>query len=426
MRRLSTAAAFVSMLTMAASPLAAQTLKEQVNNLFRFGECGEALCLQVNADVHGLHYAPSATQASGALIGFFADAIGAAVSNLPISSSSGGVTYSFTGGRPVKTSTSSGPIFAERGQTIGRGQLLAGANVTSLSFATFRGLPLDQLNFNFSHQNVGSPVYGDPVFENDVISVRSDLNLNVFVTTAFMTYGLLDKLDVGVAVPLVRSSLNGTSQGSVIPFAASSPHFFGTPANPTLNATGSTSASSMGLGDIALRVKANLSQNDRTGLALFGDVRLPTGDADNFRGAGSLSARLLGAYSGRYGNFSPHANAGLLIRTDSLQNNAAIAIVGFDQLLNDSWTLALDLLTEYQVGDNKVALPEPVQLTAPFSRSIVPTNIPGFKDHVVSGSVGAKYTSSRGLTTVVNALIPIKLGGLQPRVAFTAGVEYSF
>ena len=423
-----TAAALMAtaLATVSTRPVHAQTLRQQINSLFRFGECGEALCLQVNAEQHGLHYAPSATVASGALLTFFADNIGAAVSNLPISSSSGGVTYSFSGGRPVKTSTSSGPIFAERGQTIGRGQLLAGANVTSLNFATFRGLPLDQLNFNFAHQNVGSPVYGEPSFENDIISVQSDLNLNVFVTTAFMTYGLLDKLDVGIAVPLVRSSLSGTSRGVITPFSATTPHFFGTTANPSLTATGNTSASSIGLGDIAVRVKANLSQSEKAGVALFGDVRLPTGDPDNFRGAGSLSARLLGAYSGRYGNFSPHVNGGLLIRTDSAQNNAALAIVGFDQLINDSWTLAVDILSEYQLGENKVSLPEPVQLTAPFNRSIIPTNIPGTKDHVVSGSLGAKYTMANGLTTVLNALVPIKTGGLQPRVAFTAGVEFSF
>ena len=76
--------------------------------------------------------------------------------------------------------------------------------------------------------------------ENDVISVRSDLNLNVFVTTAFLTYGVLDKLDVGVAVPIVRTSLSGTSQGTVSPFGANSPHFFGTPTSPSLTASGST------------------------------------------------------------------------------------------------------------------------------------------------------------------------------------------
>lgn len=256
--------------------------------------------------------------------------------------------------------------------------------------------------------------------------MRSDLNLNVFVTTAFLTYGLMDRLDVGIAVPIVRSSLDGTSFGTVLPFSSGSPHFFGTESSPTLTASGSTSGSSFGIGDVAVRVKANLSSSDNANLGIFGDVRLPTGDADNFRGAGALSARILGAYSGRFGNFSPHINAGMLIRTDSLQNNAAVAIIGFDQLLSESWTLAIDVLSEYQIGDNRVALPEPVQLEQPFGRNIIPTNIPGFKDHVVSGSVGVKYTTARGITSVLNALVPIMTGGLQPRVAFTAGMEYSF
>ena len=339
MRRFSAAALVAALLVAPASASAqVQTLKQQVNNLFRFGECGEALCLAVNADVHGLHYAPSATQASGALINFFADAIGAAVSNLPISSSSGGVTFSFKGGRPVKTSTSSGPIFAERGQTIGRGQLLTGANVTSLRFATFRGLPLDQLDFNFVHQNVGSPVIGDPAFENDVINVRSSMDLNILVTTAFVTYGLLDRLDIGLAVPLVRASLDGTSHGTMIPFGPNTPHLFGTTANPSLTADGSTSGSSVGLGDVAVRMKANLAQTPTSAFALFGDVRLPTGDENNFRGAGALSARVLGAYSGRYRAFSPHINAGYLLRSDTLQSNAIVGTAGFDQLINDSWT----------------------------------------------------------------------------------------
>lgn len=412
---------------LAPAPVDAQiTLKQKVTDLFRFGDCGEALCLQVNSAVHGLHYAPSATQASGALIGFFADAIGSSISNIPISSSSGGVTFAFKGGRPVRTSVSSGPIFAERGQTIGKGQVLAGTNITSLGFSTFRGVPLNQLAFNFSHQNVGAPALGDPAFENDVIQVRTDLKLNVLVSSFFLTYGLLDRLDVGIAVPVVRASLNGTSFGNVEPFGANSPHFFGTPTAPALSATGRSQGSSVGLGDIALRLKANLARSDKASLGLFGDVRLPTGDENNFRGAGSTSARILGAYSGRYGSFSPHVNAGLLLRTDSLQSNAALATVGFDQLINNSWTLAVDVLSEMQLGANKVALPNATQLTVPFARTIAPTNIPGIKDHVVSGSIGAKYTTKGGVTTVVNALVPIKLGGLQPRIAFTVGVEYGF
>ena len=120
----------------AATTAAISSLRSQVADLFRFGDCGEALCLKVNAAVHGLHYSPSAQAASGTLINFFTDAIGNSVSNIPISSSSGGVTFSFRGGAPVKTSVSTGPIFAERAHTIGRGRLLGGANVPRVAGAS--------------------------------------------------------------------------------------------------------------------------------------------------------------------------------------------------------------------------------------------------------------------------------------------------
>jgi hypothetical protein len=417
-------AALVS--SLAAASASAQGLRATVADLFKFGECGEALCLQVNAALHGLHYSPSATATSASLIGFFSDAIGNAVSNLPISAASGGVTFSFAGGAPVKTSISPGPIFAERSQTLGRGRLLAGGNVTQLNFRTFRGLPLDQFVFNFAHQNVGSPVYGDPEFENDVIQVRTKLDLNVVVTTAFLTYGLLDRVDVGVALPFVRTSLSGTSLGQIIPFGPNSPHFFGTDANRQLTATASTSGSSIGLGDVAARVKINLIQNPDDGFAVFGDVRLATGSQEDLRGSGNTSARVLGVYSGRYGNFSPHVNAGGLIRTGDLQNNAILATVGFDHLLNPNWTMAVDALSEIQLGDNKVAIPPDVEFEVPFRRSVTPTNIPGTKDHVVNGSLGFKYAKPGAVTGVINALFPLRAGSLQPRVAFTAGLEYSF
>lgn len=406
--------------------LHAQTLRSKMSDLFRFGECGEALCLQVNAAVHGLHYAPSASAASGAILDFFTDAIGNSVANIPISSSSGGVTFSFRGGAPVQTSVSSGPIFAERAQTLGRGRMLAGANVTAMSFKTFRGLPLDEIFFNFPHQNVGAPVYGDPEFENDVIQVRAKLDLNLLVTTAFVNYGLLDNVDVGVALPFVRTSLSGESHGEVMPFGANTPHFFGTPAAQSLTATGSTDGSSVGIGDLAARIKVGLVQGDSAGFSLFGDVRLPTGDEEELRGAGDWSVRALGIYSARYGGFSPHINGGALIRGGDSRNNALVATLGFDQLVSRSFTIAVDAIGEYQLGDNAVDIPEPVELTAPFRRTIIPTNLPGSKDHVLQGAVGVKYSRPNGLAALVNALVPIRTGSLQPRIAWTAGVEFSF
>ena len=419
------AKALVGLALIPTASLSAQTLRSKVADLFRFGECGEALCLQVNAAVHGLHYVPSASVASGAILDFFTRAIGLSVSSVPISSSSGGVTFSFGGGAPVQTSVSSGPIFAERAQTLGRNRMLVGGNVTAMSFKTFRGLPLDEMVFNFPHQNVGNPTYGDPNFENDVIQVRADVDLNLLVTTVFVNYGLLDNIDVGVALPFVRTSLSGESTGEVLPFGPTTPHFFGTPAAQSLTATGSAEGSSVGIGDLAARVKIGLMQGDSSGFALFGDARLPTGDEEELLGAGDWSMRALAVYSARRGGFSPHVNAGAVIRGGD-RNNGLLATVGFDQLVSRAFTLAIDAIGEYQLSDNEVDIPEPVQITAPFARTIIPTNLPGAKDHLLHTSIGVRYSRPNGLAALVNALIPIKAGSLQPRVAWTAGMEFAF
>ena len=135
--------------------------------------------------------------------------------------------------------------------------------------------------------------------------------------------------------------------------------------------------------------------------------------------------RALAVYSARRGGFSPHVNAGAVIRGGD-RNNGLLATVGFDQLVSRAFTLAIDAIGEYQLSDNEVDIPEPVQITAPFARTIIPTNLPGAKDHLLHTSIGVRYSRPNGLAALVNALIPIKAGSLQPRVAWTAVMEFEF
>src|SRR5262249_60886648 len=90
-------------------------------------------------------------------ISFLTNSIGSNVANLPVSAASGGSTFSFQGGVPVRTSTSTGPIFAERAQTLGRGRVLATVTRSGIDFKTFRGVSLDNLKFTFTHANVDFP-----------------------------------------------------------------------------------------------------------------------------------------------------------------------------------------------------------------------------------------------------------------------------
>ena len=100
----------------------------------------------------------------------------------------------------------------------------------------------------------------------------------------------------------------------------------------------------------------------------------------DFLGSGGTSARILGIVSARYGDFAPHANAGVAIRSSDDQQDAILATAGFDQLLVPWATFAFDVISEWQLGEQKFALPAPVQITIPFTRTIYPSDIPDRRD----------------------------------------------
>lgn len=423
----------VGMLAVVAASSSAQGLRQKIESgLFSFGDCGQPLCLAplvLAGNVHGSHFIPSAESGNAAIISFLGNAVGTNVSNIPISATTSGVTYRFEGGAPVRTNVSSGPIFAERAQTLGRGRFLIGANASSIRFNSMRGVPLSGLEFNFTHQDtppVG--VLGDPPRENEFINVRTALDVNVLATVAFATYGLTNRIDLSVAVPFVSTSIDGRSFGEIVPFGDQPAHYFaGTATNPILTANTSVNGSASGIGDVAVRAKVDLSPRSeaaRVGFALLGDVRLGTGDEDNFLGAGSTTTRVLGILSGRYGNFSPHVNGGAAIRGGDVQTNAVLATLGFDQLMSSWATLAVDAITEWQMGDSKLQLPTPVTFTAPFRRTIYPSNIPDRRDDIINASIGTKLSSQKGFTVLLNALVPLNRGGLRTSTLWTAGLEY--
>ncbi len=428
-------------------PLAGQGLREQISSLFIFGPGQDPLFLAGSADPnnpisirqHGTHFVPAASAANGTVISFLTGAISANVANVPISATSGGETFRFEAGVPVKTSTSAGPVFGERAQTLGRGRVLVGINRSAFHVQTLRGVDLSDIQLTFTHENVDFPgcdtVFGGdchemgiPPVENDLMQFRLSLDIDVRVTALYVTYGVFDHLDVGLILPIVSTELHGESVAQIIPFGGpTATHFFaGTPENPVLTATRSANGSSLGLGDVAARLKLNLRQTPRTGLALLGDFRFPTGSRDDLLGSGIFAARGLVIISTALGTFAPHLNAGYLYRRTTRQNDAVLGTVGFDQLLGSHVTMAADLVSELQVGDSTLTLPPPVTYDAPFHRTITPTTIPDMRDDIVDGSFGFKVTTGPGIILVANALFPLNRGGLRPGVSYTIGGEYTF
>ena len=397
-------------------------------DLFTFGSCGQPLCLDLT-NLHGDHFIPALAEGNDAVIAFLTDAIGDATASVPLSATSSGATFSVVGGVPVRTSISAGPIFGERTQTLGRGRFFVGASVTGIEFTSLNGVPLRDLALNFKHED-GSPTdtLGNPEFENDYMALDLAVSLNILVGTIAVTAGLTDFIDVGVAVPLVRTQVSGRTEAQILPFGSNAIHRFGGDAtNPILRATASTEGSATGIGDIAARVKFNLGQSSRMGAAVLAEVRLPTGDEEDLLGAGSTQFRALGLYSAQFGTFSPHVNVGFVARGDSkTQNDAVILGVAMDNLLSDWATFAAGIESELQVGENKFALPSDIEFDEPFRRTVPATNVPNKSGDLLRASMGAKFTVRGGTVIVVNALLPLRDVGLQPDFIWTLGLDFPF
>jgi hypothetical protein len=435
------------LLAVISSPLHAQALEDRITDLFIFGEGEEVLFLGGSAgsdnpqvQAHGNHFIPAAVEGNATVISFLTNAVGSNVANLPVSASSGGQTFRFEGAAPVRTSISSGPIYAERAQTLGSGRLFLSLSRTGLSYETLRGVPLDGLSLVFTHANVDFPGcdtvfggdcsrYGIPALENEVIDFRLGLNVNVAVTAFALTYGVNDRIDLGVVVPLVKTTLRGTSEASIVPFGAPDPpaHFFaGTEDDPILTASRFVEGSSSGLGDVSARVKVNLREASPVSLAVLAEGRFPTGSEEDLRGSGAVALRGIGIVSARLGEFSPHANIGYQYRGRELDPDVFLLTAGFDQRLSSWATLAADLISEFPIGSSEIPLPGDAVLEEPFRRTIHTSNIPDRRDDIINASLGLKLSIPRAVTLVANGAFPLNRGGMRPDVLWTLGGEYTF
>jgi hypothetical protein len=432
-RRLACGALSVALLALTPHLARAQTeadlgLRGRIaTELFTFGDCDLPLCLDLT-NAHGSHFVPALQEGNLAVISFLTDAIGGATQRVPLSATSSGATFSVVGGLPVRTSISSGPIFGERTQTLGRGRFFLGGSVTGIEFTSLNGTPLESLSLNFQHSNeTPSDTLGSPEFENDIMALNLSLAVNVLVGTIAMTYGVTDFLDVGVAVPIVRTQVSGRSTAQFLPFGSSAIHRFGgTSTDPVLRATATMDGSATGIGDVAARLKLNLGQGQTMGAALLAEMRFATGKEEDLLGTGSSQLRVMALYSAQLGSFSPHLNVGYAARESEDVNDAVLITAAMDNLLTDWATLAIGFESELQMGGNKFQLPSEIVLDAPFERRLPATNVPNKTGDLLRASLGGKFTVRGGTVLVANVLFPLRDIGLQPDFIWTLGVDFPF
>ncbi len=404
------------------------------------------------------------------------------VALLPLASPSSGITFSWDPvARAFTSSTDSyGPIFGERAETIGRHRVFIGFGYQYLRFDSIDGIDLKKLPSVFPQQDDStdgpssfptcsvSPRdtpsnMGGCGFIRDVIKTTNRLDLKIHQFTTFFTFGLTNRIDVSVAIPIENIRMGIFSDAAIVNNSQSRVHIFpGRPECPSgcLTSPFSNVRNVSGIGDMTLRVKGTAWKGERAALALGVDVRLPTGDQLNFLGAGAAGVKPFVVWSYR-SRISPHALAGYEAngssviagdistgKKDRIPSQFAYA-AGADVWLTKRFTAAFDIVGQQVFEARRATVTSFTELGGCKDSSCGCTNPndpttcnvdSNFKQantdfmasqvtasyNATNASVGVKVRPFSALLITGNALFKLNEGGLRARIAPFVGISYTF
>jgi hypothetical protein len=389
----------------------------------------DSLRVLPTGQTHSAHF-NSAFQAEFTQFGV---ALTSQLAAVPLPSPASGFTYEFDSDLGVfeRTSQSFGPILAERAETIGGGRFTFGFTFQNFSFDTIEGLDIGTIPAVFTHDS--AELRGG---REDVVSTVNSIDARVNQFTAFISYGLTDRLDLSLAIPVVSTDLTVVSDATVTRLGTVDPeiHFFrayddSVGDHRSFTAFGSAS----GIGDLTLRLKGRLAGSMALGL----DVRVPTGDEENLLGVGAAGFRPFLVLSRSSRAFSPHFNVGYLWNGSSvLGGNPATGeaadlpdqvtyVVGADFGVSQRFTFVLDVLGTYLIDAPRLNQSTFVGLDA--ARTTIPTvSFTNESYNLLSGAVGFKLNVVESLLVDVNLLFNLDNNGLRDKITPLVGFEYAF
>ena len=188
--------------------------------------------------------------------------------SVPLPSLASGFTYEFDPSLGVfsRSTQSFGPIMAERAETIGANRTSFGVAFEHSGFDTIEGLNLNNVPGVFTHDDFE---FGEG--REDLVTTKTSIDASVDQFTAFVTYGLTDRLDVSLAVSFVSNELLVVSEATIQRIGTENPevHFYQM-ADGSLGDRRIFTAfgSARGIGDLTVRLKGRLWKGVASGVAL--------------------------------------------------------------------------------------------------------------------------------------------------------------
>ena len=367
------------------------------------------------------------------------------LSTFPIGTSAGGFTFEFDEELGIfeRTTTTFGSVFAERGETIGKGKWNFGFNTFSVEYDAIDDLDLrnGDISFSLTHldtNNDGTTV--ETFFEGDLIDVQARLLLSTDTTTFFGNYGVTENFDIAVAVPLVSVDLGVQLDQSIQRFASegfSDPPFHRFP-DGSDEQRDVIRASASGIGDVLVRAKYNLLRQEHGALALALDVRLPTGDEEDLLGTGTTQSKLFFIGSTRFGKFAPHVNIGY---TYSGSGNDTVGdlpdefnfTTGFSLGVHPKVTVFADLVWRTLLDAQQIDRRELTHLYKRWDSTVIEQTSRQVLDtrqqdlNIASASIGLKVNIVGDLLFSANLSFSLSDEGLRDEdIIPLIGIDYSF
>jgi hypothetical protein len=345
--------------------------------------------------------------------------------SLPATSSAPGVYFSFDydAGVTQREVTSFPPVFVETPQTVGARRLALTATYLHASLDEFDGEDLaEQIQFRSRIRNSQGTIRTVLDFE--------DLTVGTDALTFSATYGLTERWDVGMLLPLLSTTLDARARS--VGRIGDDP--------PTIDEVVSVEADAFGAGDLLLRSKYRVTAREASASLATGLVlALPTGDPSNFRGIGDWTVQPYLAAARAFAGHDVHASLGFEANADDLERSRVHYAIGGSVRLVSFAAILVDVVGSSGVADDEFEITasgttptshflerfqtRPPEIDA-SGRLRVFSSVP--RADIVDLSTVVKLRIGDYGTAFAGALIPIVKDGLRADIIPTAGFEYSF
>ncbi len=181
-----------------------------------------------------------------------------------------------------------------------------------------------------------------------------------------------------------------------------------------------------------MRLKYHAVQSNLLHLAMLLDLRLPTGNEQEFLGTGKASTKILGILSKKIEGGTTHLNIGYQRRDAELDSDELEVMLGFDQEVFKGFTLAGEFIGDFDLDvDDAISLfPGSIEMVdqpgdgSQSIRRIDLSNIPEREnDNTFDLALGVRIAATEQFSLLSSMLVPLNHGGLKSTV--TATVEMS-